>query len=144
MRWSDVRLCVGLTLFLLGLTVGIPLFAQALETASPGVTTPIASSGYTPVAFAFLVSSLFEWLKRKPWFGLVSEQTTWGVQRVLGIVIAVATAAGIHFGFDAATGTLTVTGLEVHMIGDAVVQYVLQELVYRNGVKNYRAGVLTT
>lgn len=141
MRWSDVRGLFALTLFFLILTCGLPVLAQAAVGAIGTPNSPVSSSeDFGGLVIGFYATSVWEWLKRQTWFGLVSEKTQWGVQRALGILIAIATAVGVHWTFS--DGTLTVTGLSVGMMWDAFRQFALQELVYRNGVKNYRRGVL--
>lgn len=146
MRWSDdVRLGFALCLLIVALTCGVPVLAQVTAVPTPdGGTLPVGgrSEIETTTVLAMMVTTVFEWLKRQPWFNLVSEKTVWGWQRVVGIVLAFAQAVGVHFAYDASTGTFTATGLTMDLMWDAARSYLIQEFFYRNGVKNYRRGVL--
>lgn len=133
--------------------IGPPLLAQgvapfveskaiAVDEGAPSAPLPVPTDEWgSSVVWAFLSSSLLEFLKRRQLLG-VSERLAWGTQRLLGIALAIATAAGIHASFDAATGVLTVTGLLWPSIwtaaGESLRQFVLQEATYRVAVKEYR------
>jgi hypothetical protein len=94
------------------------------------------------VIWAFLSSTLLEWMKRNRRIVFVSDRLAFGAQRLIGIGLAVGTAAGVHASFDAAAGALTITGLLWPNIqtaaGESLRQWVMQEMSYRVAVKNYR------
>lgn len=129
---------------MLAVLLGPELLAQATDTvreATGAATSTGANSANEwggSIVWAFFSTSALEWIKRKPWLNLISEQTATGVQRVMGIVLATATAVGVHWTYDATAGRLIVEGLSLALIGEAVRQFVFNELTYRLAVKNYR------
>ena len=139
----------GLTLLFLGVLCVPTLLAQAaaVVTGGPPATTGAqeTSEWGSAAIWAFLSTSALEWLKRNAWFTAVSDKTTWWTQRILGIVLAGATAVGIHFSFEwgAVPGDATIhlTGLTLASIagagGEALRQFCFNEMVYRAVVKNY-------
>lgn len=146
---SPIRSLVCLFAVLLAVLCGPVLLAQVGDLASDaGVidsATPVPSSLLTvTVVWAFVSSSVLEWLKRKSWFTLISERTAWGAQRVIGILVAIAGAIGVSWSFDGAAGVLTVTGLQIAsmttLAGEALRQWVVQEVLYRTSIRPYRPG----
>ena len=127
---------------IVGVMVGPTLLAQAASVVTTsGVTspgTPTANEWGGSIVWAFFSTSALEWIKRNPYLTLISERTATGVQRVMGIVLAMATALGVHWTYDASAGRLIVDGLTVAMVSEAIRQFVLNELTYRVAVKNYR------
>lgn len=127
------------------LTPTLVALAQAAGATPPTVTNETGEWGAS-VVYAWLASSGLEFLKRKPWFGVMSTKTTWGMQRAIGIALASATALGIHWNFDATAGTLMITGLYWEAIKQNAFewlrQFVFQEIVYRTTIKNYLRGDL--
>lgn len=126
--------------------LGPTLLAQAASQAvGEAITTHGAASewGNTGV-WAFLSTSALEWLKRHPSINLLSERTAFWVQRGVGVLLAIATAAGIHASFDASTGVLTVSGLlwssAAEAIGESVRQFCANEVLYRLVVKPYKGN----
>lgn len=121
------------------MVVGPAVFAQtaAAVVADP----PTANEFQGGLVWAFLCSSALEWVKRKPWLSALSVKTAYGVQRAVGIAVAIATAIGVHWSFDANAGALTITGLLVPSIWtvgvESLRQWCQQEVMYRVAVKNY-------
>lgn len=136
--WVLLLLVVGFT--------GPLLFAQAQQvvTAGPPTGTTQTSEWGSSVVWAFLSSSLMEWVKRNQRIAVLSERTAWGVQRGIGILLAIATAAGIHASFDSTAGVLIIDGLLWSSIweasGESIRQWVMTEVTYRVAVKNYGKG----
>jgi hypothetical protein len=131
--WIVIVLIVGFT--------GPIVWAQtALTGTTPGPSGETAEWG-SSVVWAFLASSALEWIKRNQRIAVLSDRTAFGAQRVLGIVLAIATAAGIHVSFEASTGVLTITGLMWDSIwnagGESLRQWVFQEITYRAAVKDF-------
>lgn len=117
----------------------LPLAAQvsdviASPTPQPNPLSPVLVSAFT----AFWSSVGLEWLKKQGWFTILSTDTTWLMQRVIGVVVALFAAGGLHWTYDAAIGTLTVTGLK-DFSWDAAFQWSVQEYFYRGTVKPYAA-----
>ena len=123
------------------------LVAQAAGQQLGEAATPSgpASEWGNSVVWAFISSSALEWLKRHPKINLLSKRTAFWIQRGVGALLAVATAAGIHASFDASTGILTVSGLlwgsVAEAVGESVRQFVNQEVLYRVAVKPYKGNV---
>lgn len=145
MTWDVLRRVTWFVALIVGCMVGPVLMAQAL----PGGAAPFSAGGEPTVnewggslIWAFFSSSALEWLKRHPSLTLISERTAFGVQRVMGILLATATAIGVHWTYDSTAGVLTITGLLLpsmwQMGSEAIRQFVLQELTYRVGIKHYR------
>lgn len=140
---DDIRATVALSLFAIILLVGPTLYAQAGVAAGVPVPEPNGANEWGgALVWAFFSSSALEWLKRKAWFSPLSERTAWGVQRVIGVILATAAAMGVHWAFDPAAGRLVIDGLipaSMWTIGtESVRQWTLQELAYRTAVKTYR------
>ena len=143
------RRAIGWGLALLAVCLSGPiLYAQASAAVTGGAVTVAGretSEWGSSVVWAFLSTSLLEHLKRKEWFPLLNEWTTWRVQRVLGVLIAGATALGIHVSFqwDASTGhaLVDITGLMFTSIfaaaGEWLRQFVFNEVIYRTAIKTY-------
>lgn len=138
---------VGWIITLLGVVMLAPtLLAQGIAQGAQAVAGAAVSEGTTSewgsgVVWAFLSASLLEWMKRSQRIAFVSDRMAWGMQRLLGIGLAVATAAGVHVSFEAQAGVLTVSGLLWPSIqdalGESLRQWVFNELTYRVAVKNY-------
>lgn len=86
----------------------------------------------TQVTVSAVAVYLLEKAKKAKWFPLVQAGSP-AVNRVVAVLVALATAAGIHFSFDA--GTLTVSGLTgenfIHLAGEAIRAFVFQEGIYQ-------------
>lgn len=134
-----------LAIFLIALA-GPAVLAQGVAAAT-GTSTEAAAPASAAaelergITWAFLSASLLEWLKRNQRVQMVSDRLAWGTQRLLGIALAIGTAAGIHVSFEVQTGVLTITGLIWDNVwnagGESLRQFVLQELTYRGFIKNY-------
>lgn len=125
--------------------MGPLLLAQAAQALGQAATPQAPGSEWgNSGVWAFLSTSALEWLKRNPKVNVLSEKTAFWVQRLVGGLLAIATAGGIHASFDAATGTLAVTGLIWSSVseafGDSLRQFVLNEIVYRVAVKDYKGN----
>ena len=134
------RRIVAFLLLIGAVVVGPELLAQA--TSAVTVPTldaiPTANEWGGSIVWAFFSTSGLEWIKRKPWLALISDRTATGVQRLVGILLAFATAIGVHWTYDPTAGRLVIEGLTLAMIGEATRQFVLNELTYRLAVKHYR------
>lgn len=142
MRRDLLKAFAAVFTFALILFIGPTLYAQAVSALQGGgeAATSTAVSGieegWAVLIWGFLSTTGLEWIKRKPWLNaILSEQTTWKAQRIIGVLVACASALGIHFAFDATTGTLTITGLVVGSIlefgKDVLRQFIVQEMSYK-------------
>ena len=98
------------------------------------------------VVWAAISAWVLEWLKDKPWAPFIVEYGPY-LNRATALVIAVGSAIGITFAFDATAHTLTIGGLDLVSISTlawkAVEQFVLQQLVYHGWiVKTSNSGIL--
>lgn len=90
------------------------------------------------LGIAALVSLLIEWAKnsRLPWLGWINHRTAL-ISRLLSMIAAAATAAGLAYTFDG--GVLTVSGITAWSVllffYEAAKQFALQEVAYRGAVK---------
>lgn len=145
-RSSTLPVVALFTLFMVALWA--PLLVAQVVTDPPSAV-PLAHEATDEwggaMIWAFLMSSALEWIKRNRTLTFVTEQSAWLLQRALGLILAVATALGVHWSFDSTAGTLTVTGLllpSMYELGkEALRQWVLQEVTYRVAIRNYRPTV---
>jgi hypothetical protein len=123
------------------------LFAQAADAAGVPVPADSANEWGGALVWAFFSSSTLEWLKRNKTLTILTEQTAWFAQRLIGVALAVAAAVGVHWSFDPVAGELVVGGLiwsSVWTLGtEAIRQWVLQELTYRTAVRSYHPQATT-
>jgi hypothetical protein len=105
------------------------------------VTSPAAPSHYGDQAiWALMVSLLIQWLKKTPWFGWITPQSSARLQTQFGFLAAFMTAAGIHFAvsgsvLDGGGASITVTGLSVNAFKDIAWQWASQQGWYQLVVK---------
>lgn len=105
------------------------------------VESPAAPSHATDQAiWALMVSLLIQYLKKAPWFGLLSDDSSSKVKSAVGFAAALLTAAGIHLAvsgsvFDGGGASITVTGLSVNAFKDVAWQWASQQGWYRAVVK---------
>jgi hypothetical protein len=81
---------------------------------------------------------IIEWLKAQPRLKWITASTD-RLNRLLSALLAALATVGIQTQFDPASGTLTITGLSLasilSLLWSWLVQFVLQELVYKGAVK---------
>lgn len=96
----------------------------------------------SPALLSLVLSALtpfvLEWLKDKPWAPFVQRYRA-DLNRVTAAIVAAGNAVGVAFAYDAATGTLTITGLDLTQIltigVTALLAFITQEIVYRKAVQ---------
>jgi hypothetical protein len=95
------------------------------------------------VGAAALIPYLLEGLKKAAWFPWITEATT-AINRWIGIVAALAVTAGLHYEWSPDTRVLSMTiptlAAFVAWMFNALVQWGLQEYVYRTGVQLPKVG----
>jgi len=112
------------------------------------VSSPAAPSHYGDQAiWALMVSFLIQWLKKSPWFGWITPQTSARIQTQFGFIAALVTAAGIHFAIsgsllDGGGASVTVSGLSINAVKDVAWQWAAQQAWYRQLVKEPREVTL--
>lgn len=107
--------------------------AEATRPGVPPMSIPPSESLGWGLCLSILANELMKKLKRSnlvPWM----TAGTGSVNAVVATVLAGAAAAGIHTEFDAAHGTLLVTGITgealTHFAGEWLKQWTLQHFVY--------------
>ena len=100
-------------------------------------TTVMGNEVLDTLSASAISVAIIQWLKNTKLIPFMGQHTS-GINRIVAWVMAFLAGTGIHYQFDHATGTLTLTGLTVatilHTGGDTIKSYALQWLVYR-GVK---------
>lgn len=86
------------------------------------------------LTLALLVPFILQWLKRSSWFPVLTMETS-KLNAIVASIIAVAGGVGIAFTYNAQSGVLTVTGLTLASIWNAlqhsILQFMMQHTVYR-------------
>lgn len=97
----------------------------------------------TQLIVAAIVSWLIQWVKnnpKTPWLNFDTAR----LNRIVAIIAALLTGAGILFKYDATAGILTVIGLTQAnlsmLVWHAIQQFVLQHLVYRVAIAPPKPG----
>lgn len=115
------------------------LFAQGLAAAAEGtVLEPGPTNEWgASVVWAYLSSVFLQQWKGSGVPGF-SDQHTAMAKKAVAWLMALASAAGIHASFDAASGVLTITGLLWSSVldagGETLRQYVFQQIAYHGVV----------
>jgi len=139
---SDLLTCAALAVLLMTLLCGPTLYAQVAAVAPALVPDPSAGPSTTPITASlfsgFWSTIALQWLKKRAWFTVLSEDSTWLIQRSIGILVSFAAATGLHWSYDATVGVLTITGLK-EFSWDATWQWSVQEFFYRTTVKPYQS-----
>jgi hypothetical protein len=105
------------------------------------VESPAAPSHASDQAiWALMVSLVIQYLKKAPWFGLLSDSSSSQLKSAVGFFAALLTAAGIHLAvsgsvFDGGGASITVTGLSLNAFKDVAWQWASQQGWYRAVVK---------
>lgn len=114
------------------------------------VESPAAPSHATDQAiWALMVSLTIQYLKKAPWFGLLSDASTSRVKSAVGFTAAILTAAGIHFAvsgniFDGGGASITITGISMNAFKDVAWQWASQQGWYRAVVKEPKEIAIVT
>jgi len=112
------------------------------------VSSPAAPSHYGDQAiWALMISFVIQWLKKSPWFGWITPQTSARIQTQFGFIAAALTTAGIHFAisgnpFDGGGASITISGLSVNMVKDVAWQWAAQQGWYRMLVKEPKEVII--
>jgi hypothetical protein len=90
------------------------------------------------VTASAMAVAVIQWLKNTKWVPFINQYSS-TLNRVLGWAIAAISAAGLHYNYESATGTLTLTGLTAatltHSLWETTKSYALQWLIYKGIVK---------
>jgi hypothetical protein len=126
--------------------LSVPLFAQ--EVAKQVMDTPLepGQTNETVVSaiWAYASAGLLQWWKESKIGGMSDNMLAW-TKRAIALAAAFAGALGVHGSFDAAAGTLTVSGLLWPgiwtAVGDTIRQYAFQQFAYKTAVERREGGV---
>ena len=87
------------------------------------------------IATAYVISSLLEWLKGKPWFPFMKMDTS-NLNRAFAVIVAFITAVGVHWvaDWEATSGVLTlkISGLNWRSVGHGAVAWI-QQMAFQQG-----------
>ncbi len=125
-----------------------PSMPQQNAVAVKEVESPAAPSHASDQAiWALMVSLLLQYLKKAPWFTLLSRTSPEQIKAAFGFVAALVTAAGIHFAvtgsvFDGGGASITVTGISMNAFKDIAWQWCSQQAWYLAVVKEPRETAL--
>jgi hypothetical protein len=90
----------------------------------------------TSALVGYIVSAGLERLKAASWFPYLTARTA-SLNRIVSIVLAAGSVAGIQAAYDG--GTLTISGLTLSGILTAVIevgrQWVMQQIIYRVAIE---------
>ena len=88
--------------------------------------------------------AIIQWLKNTKYLPFINQHTT-GINRMVGWGTAMLSATGLHYTYDAHSGTLTLTGLTLmtvaHALFDTTKSYAFNWLIYNGMVKSRAADV---
>lgn len=109
------------------------MMLQAIADAMP-VSTELPSL----ITTSAITVAAIQWLKNTKLIPFINQHSS-TVNRVVGWTAAFITAAGLHYTWDANTGTLTLTNLHLmsilHAAGDTTKSYAFQWLIYKGIVQ---------
>lgn len=127
-------------------TVEVPVTAVPGRTAVPGPGVPSqpavqvttvpspASPQHAPeqIMWALVASYLLQYLKKSKWFSFLTPESTGRLQAQCGFLVALLTAAGIHFSItgnvmDGSGAAFTITGLSFDALKDVGFQWASQQ-----------------
>lgn len=91
---------------------------------SGGLDSPIVTGGTAVIA-----SMAIQYLKNSGWATWFNRNTE-KANLFLSVMVAIATTAGIHWTFDAASGNGTIL-FNTHQIWGAIMQWVAQHIAYK-------------
>ena len=114
----------------------------AFQVAAAAVDTPLepgqANESVVSFVWAYASAAFLQWWKKSK-FGGMSDNALTHVKTGIGVLMAFAGALGVHSSFDAAQGTLTVSGLLWPglwtALGDTVRQFAFQQFAYRTAIE---------
>lgn len=83
------------------------------------VNDPVVSQ----ILLGTLVAYIFQWLKKAPWFPVLTEQSTKLWKFTLSCLVAVMSALGLGYSFDPVAGTILITGVSAASMWNALVAF---------------------
>ena len=119
-----------------------PPVASQPAVAVTEVKSPAAPAHYTDQAlWALMMALLIQYLKKTPWFGWLTPESSARLKAQFGFLVALATAAGIHFAvsgsvLDGGGASITVSGLSLNALKDVAWQWASQQAWYQAVVKD--------
>lgn len=100
----------------------------------------------TQVAASAIIVWIIQKLKGAKWVPFITQDSG-ALNRIIAVLGAAATTAGIHFSFDTTGGVLTVTGVTLMNVGifawDILRSTIFQEIIYRSSVKPLQGKIQT-
>lgn len=87
------------------------------------------------IVVGIIASFAIQWLKRSPWFPLLTERTDKILKVAFAAVVATGSALAISFSFDATLGQLVVTGLTWANVGHGAMAFLTSFLSQQFGYR---------
>lgn len=75
------------------------------------------------VLLGTLVAYVLQWLKKAPWFPILTERSTAAWKFTLSCLVAVMSAMGLGYTFDPVAGTILITGVSAASLWNAIVAF---------------------
>ena len=108
------------------------------------ITNAMDNELLSTITASSMAVAIIQWLKNTKLVPFMNQNSA-GLNRFVGWFAAFVSGAGLHYHYEASTGTLTLTGLTaaaiVHTGWDTVQSYAAQWLIYRGIVKQPAADV---
>lgn len=99
---------------------------------------PVTTELPSLITTSAMTVAIIQWFKNTRLIPFMDEHTA-AINRTVAWIAAFASAAGIHYTWDATTATIAISGLHpivvLHAAGDVLKSYAFQWLVYKGVVK---------
>lgn len=152
MRIAAILLAISLCTVPVGYIMGSQLAAQQdvpivpvppNQIAVPVTEVPsnaLPDHGAEQVSWGLVAMLLLQWMKKSNMIPVISDEDTARVKATWGFVMALLSAAGIHFAisgslFDTGGMAITITGVSWTAIKDVVFQWAFQQAWYQGLMK---------
>jgi hypothetical protein len=133
------RTCITCIVFGLLMLGGPIVFAQSAELVGSPLQPGVGNETVMSFVWAYAGAALLQWWKKNPRLALMTEDASKWARRRVAIITSILAAIGVHASFDAATGILTISGLLLpgiwQALGDAVRQFTFQQFIYRSAIE---------
>lgn len=108
------------------------------------ITDAMSNEFLSTITASSMVVAVIQWLKNTKMIPFINQHSA-KLNRTLSWAAAFISGAGLHYHYEASTGTLVLTGLTAaafgHAIWDTAQSYALQWLIYKGIVKGPAADV---
>lgn len=143
---SRLRLvCAGLFAAFVA-AIGPVLIAQAAAASGAPVPQTSTSEWGGSFLWAIVCSLMLDAWEKNPYLPGMSAYASKASRQLISLATAIGAAIGVHFAFDSAAGVLTVSGLMLSSVwqalGETVRQWLFQKYVYLSAVRRQKLDAL--